>query len=301
MKNGRFIYGLILMLILPMGITVPSPVFGGNPLKVFVSILPQKYFVERIGGDRVEVSVMVLPGSNPATYEPKPRQMVSLTQSRLYFAIGVPFEAVWLERLAHASPGMQIVSTQSGIERIPMETGSHHHGHQGTPERDSGGGRDPHIWLSPPLVMIQARNILYALLKADPDNRPLYEANYKRFITELVDLDLKIGRLFSDRGTDRRFMVYHPAWGYFAETYGLVQIAVEIEGKQPTPKALQRLIHNARQDGIKAVFVQPQFAVKSAETIAQAIGGRVIIADPLAIDWKRNLLQVAEQFGSALR
>jgi len=149
--------------------------------------------------------------------------------------------------------------------------------------------------------MIQARNILYALLKADPDNSPLYEANYKRFITELVDLDLKIGRLFSDRGTDRRFMVYHPAWGYFAKTYGLLQIAVEIEGKQPTPKALQRLIQEARQDGIKAVFVQPQFAAKSAETIAQAIGGRVILADPLAMDWERNLLQVAEQFASALR
>jgi len=283
-----------------MGVSVISPAGGGEPLKITVSILPQKYFVEKIGGDRVEISVMVLPGSNPATYEPKPRQMVNLTQSKLYFAIGVPFESTWLKKLAQASPQMRIVPTQAGIEKIPMKTIHSHHGNEEGPAPGTG-ARDPHIWLSPPLVIVQARNILNALLEADPGNRGLYEANYKRFIMELAELDLKIARLFSERSADRRFMVYHPAWGYFAKTYGLVQVAVEAEGKQPTPKALQRLIGEARRDGIKAVFVQPQFSTKSAETIAHAIGGRVIVADPLAPDWEKNLLQVAEEFASALK
>lgn len=285
-----------------IGISLPSPATGGDPLKIAVSILPQKYFVEKIAGDRVEVSVMVLPGANPATYEPKPRQMVNLTKSRIYFAIGVPFETVWLDKFANANPGMEIVPTQSGIEKIPMETLHHHDGDKNHKGPAAGPGiRDPHIWLSPPLVMVQGRNILNALLKADPANRAAYEADYKSFIMELVDLDLKIATLFSDRGADKRFMVYHPAWGYFAEAYGLVQMPVEAEGKGPTPKALQRLIDEARQDGIRTVFVQPQFSTKSAETIARAIGGPVIVADPLALDWGKNLLQVAEQFKSALK
>ena len=302
MKNGLCICGLILMLICLLGFSIASPVSGGNPLKVTVSILPQKYFVERIGGDRVEVSVMVLPGANPATYEPRPRQMVDLTESRIYFAIGVPFETVWLDKFTHANPGMEVVSTQAGIEKIPMKTPHHHDGDEshGGPVTETG-IRDPHIWLSPPLVMVQARNILSALIKVDPVGRGAYEANYRNFIIELVDLDLKIASLFSDRGTDNRFMVYHPAWGYFAKAYGLVQIPVETEGKKPTPRGLQQLIGKARQDGIRAVFVQPQFSTKSAETITHAIGGRVIVADPLALDWQTNLLQVAEQFKSALK
>jgi len=291
----------IAFLLFLLSLSFLSPAFGGNPIKVTVSILPQKYFVERIGGDRVEVSVMVLPGANPATYEPKPRQMVGLTESRLYFAIGVPFETVWLHKFAHAHPSMKIVPTEAGIEKIPMKTPHRHPG-----DENAGGPvdetevRDPHIWLSPPLVMIQARNILDALLKADPENRAAYEANYKQFITELVDLDLKITRLFADGSPGRRFMVYHPAWGYFARAYGLVQIPVESEGKAPTPKALRKLIDEARHDGIRAVFVQPQFSTKNAETIARAIEGRVIAADPLALDWEKNLLQVAEQFKSTL-
>jgi len=276
------------------------PAFAGTPIKVTVSILPQKYFLERIGGDRVDVSVMVLPGANPATYEPKPKQMADLAQSKLYFAIGVPFETVWLNRFAQASPEMTIVETQEGIEKLPMEP-KHHHDKNEHRDPEAHSGKDPHVWLSPPLVMVQARNYVSALVKADPEGRASYEANYRQFILELADLDLKIARLFYNEKTGKRFMVYHPAWGYFAAAYGLVQIPVEIEGKSPTPKALQQLIDRARKDGIRVVFVQPQFSTKSAETIAHAIGGRVIAADPLALDWQTNLLHVAEQFKPALK
>ncbi len=289
-------------LLLSLGSCAPAtPTPSEGAVQATVSILPQKYFVERIGGDRVSVSVVVLPGANPATYEPKPRQVVDLTESKIYFSIGVPFETAWLERFRQAAPRMTIVNTQEGVSLLSMASGHRHEeGGHGDHEGHSA-GKDPHIWLSPPLVMIQARHYLTALVQADPEGRALYEANYRKFIAELVELDLKIDRLFSDVKSGRRFMVYHPAWGYFARAYGLIQIPVEMEGKSPPPKVLQRLIEQAKQEGIRVVFVQPQFATKSAETIAQAIQGQVVKADPLAPDWSTNLYQVAEQFRACLK
>jgi zinc transport system substrate-binding protein len=227
--------------------------------------------------------------------------MVNLTESRIYFAIGVSFEAVWLKKFAGVNPKMRIIATQNGIQKIPMERHQHDDKEQNHRKAETHVGiKDPHIWLSPPLVMLQARNILNALVRVDPTNRKIYESNYKRFITEVVDLDLKICDLFAYAGHQRRFMVYHPAWGYFAEAYDLIQIPVEMEGKKPTPKGLQQLIRSAMTDGIKVVFVQPQFSTKNAHTIAKAIGGRVVFADPLAFDWAKNLLLVAGQFKDVL-
>jgi len=302
MKKRLGIFELIIALSFLLPISFLSPASAGNRMKVTVSILPQKYFVEKIGGDLVDISVMVLPGSSPATYEPKPKQMVKLTESRIYFAIGVSFEEVWLKKFTGVNPEMRIIATQNGIEKIPMKRHLHDDKERNHWKAVAGTGiKDPHIWLSPPLVMLQARNILDGLLKIDPTNRKIYEANYKSFVTELVDLDLKISDLFTDTGQRARFMIYHPAWGYFAKAYDLIQIPVEMEGKKPTPKGLQQLILNAKRDGIKVVFVQPQFSTKNAHTIAKAIGGRVVFADPLAFDWAKNLLRVARQFKDVLK
>ena len=277
-----------------------ATVFAENELNVTASILPQKYFIEKIGGDRVNVSIMVLPGANPATYEPKPRQMVNLSKAKIYFAIGVPFEDNWLPKFAKTNPSMAVVKTQSGIEKIPMKAGRHgHHTSKNNPDNAVSQTKDPHIWLSPPLVLLQARNILNALLEADPEGRIEYEANYKAFLQELKTLDMEIRKTLQPSAQNRRFMVYHPSWGYFARTYGLEQIPIELEGKQPSPRKLLELVQEARKEGIKVIFVQPQFSEKSAETIAHAIGGKVVFADPLAEDWKYNLLQVAAKFKSA--
>jgi len=302
MQKRRGISETMIVLSFLLPIFFFSPASAENPMKVTVSILPQKYFVQKIGGDLVDISVMVLPGASPATYEPKPRQMVNLTESKIYFAIGVSFEEAWLQKFAGANPDMRIIATQNGIEKIPMKRHLHDDKER-YPDKAAAraGGKDPHIWLSPPLVMLQARNILNALVRVDPTNREIYASNYKTFITELVDLDLKISDLFPDTGQATRFMVYHPAWGYFAKTYDLIQIPVEMEGKNPTPKGLQQLIPNAKKHGIRVVFVQPQFSTKSARTIARAIGGRVVFADPLAFDWAKNLLLVARQFKGVLR
>jgi zinc transport system substrate-binding protein len=257
-------------------------------LEVTVSIVPQQYFLEKIGGDRVTVSVMVLPGANPAVFEPKPQQMMALTRSTVYFAIGVPFERVWLRKFEEVNGSMKMVHTEAGIEKMPMGP------RQGRKPGHGHGIKDPHVWLSPPLVMLQARNVLDALVTLDPGHRQDYEAHYKSFIQELVDIDLQIRAIFSDSGEGRKFMVYHPSWGYFARAYGLTQIPVEMEGKEPTPKELEDLIEYAEAEGVKALLVQPQFSTKSARTIAGALNGRVVVADPLARDWKENLLKVAK-------
>ena len=280
-----------------------SIAWADGTLNITVSIVPQKYFVERIGGDRVVVSVMVLPGANPATYEPRPQQMVALLQSEIYFAVGVPFEEIWLEKFENINPNMRVVHTQEGVEKIPMMDRLHLEEDVALHENEGHvhhGAEDPHIWLSPSLVKIQSRNILEVFLHVDPGNRDQYMENYSAFVKETVDLDIRIRDMFKDKGERAGFMVYHPSWGYFARSYGLEQIPVEIEGKEPKGRQLQYLIELSRQERINAIFVQPQFSSKSANTIAKAIGCRVIIADPLAENWNENLLSVAQKFSKAL-
>lgn len=304
MSCNRLMIGLSLFLLSITG----AMAHEAEPIEVFVSIVPQKYFVERIGGESVQVSVMVQPGANPATYEPKPRQMVALSKAKAYFAIGVPFEAVWLNRISLANPGMTVIHTEEGIERRTME--GHLHGEEGHSIKEKGEGeevedhqvvKDPHIWLSPRLVKVQARNTLNGLLRIDPTRATSYEKNYKRFIAEIDALDKEIKGIFDGKGEGKVFMVFHPAWGYFAQAYGLEQVAVEMEGKEPGPVDLRELIHYAREEGIKAIFVQPEFSTKSAKAIAGAIQGEVIFANPLALDWADNLKKVAEKFEAALK
>jgi zinc transport system substrate-binding protein len=292
-----------------IGIFVVSGVFlligsvnaqAGKKLAVFVSIAPQKYFVHQIGRERVDVQVMVPPGASPATYEPKPRQMAALSKTPVYFAIGVPFERIWLKKIAAANPNMRVVHTDQGIQKIPMATHHHESEHHQAKDHQNRGELDPHIWLSPPLVMTLARTIRNALQEIDPAHRSVYDANYKAFASTLTALDAELRNTFAGR-QGLQFMVFHPSWGYFADTYGLKQVAVEIEGKDPKPAQLKELIEHAKEKGIKIIFVQPQFSSKSAKLVAREIGGRVAVADPLAQDWSTNLRAVVREFKGALQ
>jgi len=283
-------------------------------LPVFVSIVPQQYFVQQIGKDKVDVAVMVQPGASPATYEPKPAQMAKLSKTRLYFSIGVPFETFWLDKIASANPDMTIVHTDKDIEKQPM--GLHHHGGEEHADQDDDkarteedrdhendhghAGLDPHIWLSPRLVTIQAKHILGALAAADPENMDFYTANYNAFVKEIDALDQYLIEMLKDNA-GMQFMVFHPSWGYFARDYKLKMIPIEIEGKNPKPAKLQALIRHARDEAINVIFVQPQFSTKSADLVAKEINGQVIPADPLALDWLDNMKKVAEQFKEVLK
>lgn len=263
-------------------------------LSVFVSLLPQKYFVHQIGRAFVDVEVMIPAGGDPHIYEPKPRQLVALSKAKLYFAIGVqPFENKWLKKIAPSNPDMVLVHTDRGIQKIPMTAPYHKEDkHTGEP--------DPHIWLSPPLVMKQAGTILNALVEIDPAHRSVYEVNYRAFVSELVALDDELKNIFAGK-QGFQFMVFHPSWGYFARAYGLQQVPVEIEGKNPKPAQLKALIEHAKKKHINIIFVQPQFSSRSARLVAKEIGGQVILADPLAPDWSGNLREVAQKFKVALR
>lgn len=292
MNLFRSVLPLLVLSVMLAG--TPSPVLGSESrVSAFVSIIPQKFFVEKIGGDHVTVTAMVQPGANPATYEPRPSQMAALATARLFFAIGVPFENAWMQRIAAANPRMKIVLTQQGIEKMPMAA---FHNDQ----RRHRGTLDPHIWLSPRLVKVQAGHIARALSEADPLHRAQYKENYHRFIRELDSLDADLRHIFAGR-QGLEFMVFHPSWGYFAHDYGLRQVPVEIEGKTPKPTQLKQLIEHARKRSIRLIFVQPQFSRKSAELIARAIGARIVEVDPLAADWEQNLRRCAAAIEKALK
>jgi zinc transport system substrate-binding protein len=286
MKNRLFIIPLVCMLALSIMAATPlsNSASETNPLEVTVSILPQKYFVERIGGDKVKVNVMVLPGESPATYEPSPEQMTALSKSVAYVSIGVPFEKAWLEKMLAANKNMILVDTTKGIERTAT----------------ADGGFDPHIWLSPRLVKTQSETIYQALAKIDPSNADTYKKNYEAFVKDIDDLDSDIKTTIEKTST-KKFIVFHPAWGYFARDYGLEMIAVEVGGQEPSAKELASLIKKAKDEKIKVVFTQPEFDQKAAETIAKEIDGEVIKIGPLNPDWLKNLETVAETFANALK
>ncbi len=273
--------------------TATHAAVAAEPMTVGVSLLPQQTFVERIGGKQVRVVVLVPPGKSPATHEPTPQQVEAVAASRLYFRIGVPFEEAWLPRLMQAAPTAKVVDLREGLSlrAVDMPPGE-------TPK--SGGKPDPHIWVSPPLVVKMADRIRDALTAARPEAAAEFADNYARFVAELNALDADIrARLAGKQG--RSFMVFHPSWGYFADAYGLNQLPIEAGWKEPGPRTLQLLIDGAKAQGIRVIFVQKQFSQREAETVARAIGGEVVAVDPLAPDFADNLRRVADVFARALK
>lgn len=273
-----------------------TPPDSGNRINAFVSIMPQAYFIERVGGDRVNVSVLVGPGQSPATYEPTPKQLAGLSDADVYFTIGVPFETRLLEKLTHLLPDLDIVPTQKGIRlryfKPDEASGDHDHDHDK-------GAPDPHIWLDPELVKIQAGTICDALKRLDPDHADTYDANLQSFDHDLDSIDTAIADLLAPiKGA--RFYVFHPSYGYFADRYGLTQVAIESEGKEPGARQLAQLIADARAEKIRAVFIQPQFAETMAEAIARELDVPVVQLDPLARDYLTNLMDMAHKIDRAL-
>lgn len=279
---------------------------------VTASILPTKYFVEQIAGDSVSVNVMVEKGADPHTYEPKPKQMKELEKSELYFAIGIEFEDVWLDKFRQNYPKLQIINTQDGVKKIMMDEedekhGIHHdhddahHHHDGEGGcSHSHGGLDPHIWLEPELVKTQATNIAKALSQKYPQNSKIYADNLAKFSAKLDELDEYIKDKLKDI-KKREFVVYHPSWGYFANRYDLVQVSIEMGGKEPKPAQLAKLIENVKKSRIKAIFVAPQFSQKSAKAIAKESGATVTEIDQLPYEWYETMKKSADAIADSLK
>jgi zinc transport system substrate-binding protein len=307
---------LLLLMLVP---AVGTSVVWAEPLRVFASVVPIQTFVEEIGGEHVDARAMVRPGFNPHTYDPTPQQIAALAGAALYVRTGVPFERAWMERIRSANPNMQVIDARDGMALREMATHAHgdddhgakadDHGHEGEvqyrhqdaqrADSERGHAQDPHVWTSPPLVRHMVGVIRDKLVELDPAHAADFASNHDAFVAELDALDRDLHALL-DPLPNRRFLVFHPAWGYFADTYGLTQVPIERDGKEPGARALAALIDQAKQQQIKVVFVQPQFDKRSATLVAQAIGGGVIAVDPLAADYVDNLRRVGSEFTQAL-
>lgn len=241
---------------------------------VVTSVLPQAYAVERIAGDLVEVEVMIPPGASPSTHEPSIRQLEALSTARVYVKVGhpgFPFERSWLERLLGDHADLEVVDTSAGIE-----VDDH----------------DPHVWVSPPTMRTMAKNIHASLVRILPDDRSALDDGLESFLAEIDEVDREIRATLAP-AAGRRFFVFHPAWGYLASDYGLVQVAIERHGKEPDAHNVAEIIDEARAAGVKTIFVQPQLNPASARLVASEIRASVTPIDPLARDWSTNLRAVA--------
>lgn len=264
--------------------------------RVFVSILPQVGFVKRVGGDRVTVEALVKPGQSPHAYEPAPKQMAGLSEADLYLCIGVPFEQQLLPRLRNSVPALKVVKCQEHVALRAMQCDHEHHDHD---HHHAAGEPDPHIWLDPRNVKTIAANVCDALCAVDPEHAERYRANLATYQAELDALHTELTAALAPLSGEQIF-VYHPAYGYFADAYGLKQVAVEAGGREPTQKQITQLIEQARAAKAHLVFVQPQFSEASAKAIASAIGGTVMPLDPLAENYEENLREMAERIRSGL-
>ncbi|MCB9517158.1 MAG: zinc ABC transporter substrate-binding protein [Candidatus Latescibacteria bacterium] len=279
-----------------LALALPAP-GGAAPLRVAVSVLPEQAFVSAVAGSLATVDVLVGPGRSPATYEPTPRQMASLADAALFLPMGVPFEQAWLPRLTAAAPGLRVVDlvAAAGIERLTL----HGHSHGDAPASPAGAELDPHLWTDPRLVARLLPPLADALCAADPAHCDAFRAGAAAYADTLAALDAELRAILAPvRG--RRFLVFHPSWGYFAAAYGLEQVAIEHEGKEPGARALANVIDAARASGLRTIFVQRQFASGAARAVADAIGGDVIAVDPLAADYCANLRRTARIMAAAL-
>jgi zinc transport system substrate-binding protein len=259
-----------------------------QPLQVAVSIEPQRFLVERIGGDTVKVMTIVPAGRSPHSYEPTPSQMKELSHSVVWFSIGIEFEKAIMPKIKSLYPHIRIVDTSIGIRRRIMreeELDKHDH--------DEVGAEDPHIWMSVRLMKNQADVVYKTLVEINPSQKALYKKNYENLLKELDILDHELSRKLAPY-KGKEFFVYHPVLGYFADDYGLRQISIEIEGKDPSPFQLVKVINLARERKVKIIFVQEGFSKKSAETVAKAIGGKVVEINPLTSDYLNMMRKIGD-------
>ncbi len=291
------ITAVIRILIFSIMLLGNSSIYANERIKVVVSIIPQRNLVQRIAGDLVDVQVMVQPGQSPATYDPTPKQMAELSQARLYYRIGVPFEQIWMRRIQDAYPDLPILDARDDIELREIEAGEAEYDHDGHSHAE--GEHDPHIWLSPPLIKIMALRLRDRLIQLDPSHRDTYVQNHAELDSSLDRIDADIRHALEHLKT-KRFMVYHPSWGYFADAYGLQQIPIENAGKEPSAKALAHLLEVAEKENIGAIFVQKQFSQTQARAVASGVGARVVVIDPLSEDYPENLRAVAQAMAEEL-
>lgn len=309
MKNKIVLFVLAAsVLVVPAMATGTRETAGEKPV-IAVSILPQQYFVDRIAQGRAHALVLVGPGQSPHSYEPTPQQVAGLGKAAAWLTIGVEFENRLLPKVKSLFPSLNLVDTTKGVTFRTLEAHSHEeeeeHGEHPEGEHEEQdmhheGARDPHIWLGREAAKIQAGYVRDVLSAVDPSGAPMYARNHDALVREIDSLfDSLAKSLDSLKG--KPVFVYHPAFGYFLDEFGIEQVAVEVGGKEPTQQILVELIAEAREHGAKVIFVQPQFSKTAAKTVADAIGGSVVEINALDADWLENLKRVGAALKAAAR
>lgn len=298
MKKILAIFAVVLI-----ACAAPAWAFAAK-VQVAVGVAPVAYFAKKIGGELIQTTLLVPAGADAHTYEPKPSQMRALSGAALYLSAGLEFEEAWEARLKGANPKMLWVETDAGLHKLPMPEGHDHHDtkHKVKAGHHDHDEMDPHVWVSPAQARKMSATIAEAMAKADPAHAKVYAANHAAFQKEIDALDAELKALFAAIPAEKRsFLVFHPAWGYFARDYGLTQTSIEFEGKEPSAKRLAAIVTQAKAKGARAIFVQPQMSQRTASVIAKAVGAKLVVADPLAEDWAANLRQVGKGFREALQ
>lgn len=266
---------------------------------ITVTIEPQRYFTEAIAGDKFKVVSIVPKGSSPETYDPVPQQLVSLSESRAYLRIGhIGFEMSWMDRLVSNTPHLQVFDTSKDIDLIISDDHCTHYHDDGTFHTH---GVDPHVWNSTTNAFILARNTYEALVTLDKENQPYYFARYDSLCRKIQETHDRICEKLLGPDITRTFMIYHPALSYFARDYGLQQIAIEENGKEPSPAHLKKLIDICKKEKVRIIFIQPEFDQSNAETIARQTGARIVPVNPLNYDWPNEMLRTADILAGKFR
>lgn len=289
--------------LLAWALCVGGPAAADAGVRAYVAVEPVAYLAERVGGPSVQVGVLVAPGQNPHSYEPTPKQLADLSEAGVFFQTGLPFESRLLEKVRATNPGFAIVDLREGIRLRPMERHDHHEGagaEAAGAEAAGAGSFDPHIWMSPLNAKVMAGHIAAYFEQADPSRASEYRENAAALERDLDAIHGRVSEILAPyRG--RAFCVYHPSLGYFADAYGLRQVPVEVEGKEPTARQLAALIEQARREQIKTIFVQRQFPGKAAESLASELGGAIVRLDPLSRDCIANLADIADKMREGWR
>lgn len=275
-----------------------------NETVVTVTIEPQRYFAEKIAGDKFKINCVVPAGQSPETYDPTPQQMIQIGRSIAYLRIGpIGFEQAWMDKIRENNPKLQVFDTSEGMNLLTdTEDDDHAHEH-GTHDHDAHageeahhhhhGGVDPHIWSSIAGAKAVAWKTLNAFIELDPDNTEYFWQNYNKLVDEIDKTNTEIKQLL-DPLTDRTFIIYHPALTYFANEFNLTQLCIEMDGKEPSPAQLKRLVETARANNARVVFIQQEFDQKNAELIAKETGCKLTVINPLAYDWTKEMIHIAK-------
>ena len=294
----RFIVGVI-----PTLTTLVAPIsdgVAGEPISAVVSILPQQEIVQRLGGSEVVVTVLIPPGRSPATFEPSPRLMASVSDVDLLLPLGLPFERTVMARIHDLEPELAVCQASPifAVQAGTSTTEAIHHDHLDSRRHHHPQGTDPHFWLDPHLTIEYAQQVCRCLCQARPQVCEAFTENLATYTEALEATDRRIAAQMAPFA-GRSLVVFHPAFGHFAQRYGLHQVAIEYEGKNPTGRHLADLIDGAKARGDRVIFVQPQFAGTSAEAVAAAVDADLVELDPLAPDLLANLERIAARIAGA--